>query len=116
MECKFETDLKNKKVLDLCSNIFFWDKPENSKANEYIRWFILDERDRAFAGGKPLYTEFDIQVDIYTLGSYKDITKAIIDTLKEKKYKVILNKNNVIKKGNVKLYNKTLRLRFNKFI
>lgn len=115
MECIFEKDLKDKKILDLCSNIFFYDKPERVKSNEYIRWFILDEQERAFAGGKSLYTEFDIQVDIYTESSYRDLAKIIIDILREKKYNLIGNSNSVVKKGDMKIYNKTLRFRFNKY-
>ena len=115
MECIFEKDLKDKKVLDLCSNIFFYDKPERVKSNEYIRWFILDEQERAFAGGESLYTEFDIQVDIYTESSYRNLAKIIIDTLKDKKYNLISNSNSVVKKGDIKIYNKTLRFRFNKY-
>lgn len=115
MECIFEKDLKDKKILDLCSNIFFYDKPERVKSNEYIRWFILDEQERAFAGGESLYTEFDIQVDIYTESSYRDLAKIIIDILREKKYNLIGNSNSVVKKGDMKIYNKTLRFRFNKY-
>lgn len=115
MEHIFEKDLKDKKVLDLCSNIFFYDKPERVKSNEYIRWFILDEQERAFAGGESLYTEFDIQVDIYTESSYRNLAKIIIDTLKDKKYNLISNSNSVVKKGDIKIYNKTLRFRFNKY-
>lgn len=115
MECIFEKDLKDKKILDLCSNIFFYDKPERVKSNEYIRWFILDEQERAFAGGESLYTEFDIQVDIYTESSYRYLAKIIIDILREKKYNLIGNSNSVVKKGDMKIYNKTLRFRFNKY-
>ena len=115
MECIFEKDLKDKKILDLCSNIFFYDKPERVKSNEYIRWFILDEQERAFAGGESLYTEFDIQVDIYTESSYRDLAKIIIDILREKKYNLIGNSNSDVKKGDMKIYNKTLRFRFNKY-
>ena len=115
MECIFEKDLKDKKILDLCSNIFFYDKTERVKSNEYIRWFILDEQERAFAGGESLYTEFDIQVDIYTESSYRDLAKIIIDILREKKYNLIGNSNSVVKKGDMKIYNKTLRFRFNKY-
>lgn len=115
MENKFDKDIKSKEVLKLCPNIFFYDKPENSKAEEYVRWFILDERNRAYAGGKPLYVEYDIQVDIYTLGSYREIANVILETLIEKKYTVIENSNDVIKNGNKRLYHKTLRFRFNKY-
>ena len=115
MENVFERDLKDKKILELCSNIFFYDKPERVKSNEYIRWFILDEQERAFAGGESLYTEFDIQVDIYTLGSYRNLSNLIINTLREKKYNLIENSNSVVKKGDIKIYNKTLRFRFNKY-
>ncbi|WP_195989804.1 hypothetical protein [Clostridium sp. D53t1_180928_C8] len=115
MENIFEKDLKDKKILELCSNIFFYDKPEKIKSNEYIRWFILDEQERAFAGGESLYTEFDIQVDIYTLGSYRNLSNLIINTLREKKYNLIENSNSVVKKGDIKIYNKTLRFRFNKY-
>lgn len=115
MENIFEKDLKDKKILELCSNIFFYDKPEKNKSNEYIRWFILDEQERAFAGGESLYTEFDIQVDIYTLGSYRNLSNLIINTLREKKYNLIENSNSVVKKGDIKIYNKTLRFRFNKY-
>lgn len=115
METKFEADLKCEKVLSLCPNVYFYDKPENSKATEYVRWFILDEQNRAYAGGKPLYREYDIQVDIYTLGSFREISNAIIETLEDKKYTVIKNTNDVVKKGYIKQYHKLLRFRFNEY-
>ncbi|MDU2291257.1 hypothetical protein [Clostridium sp.] len=115
MEYIFEKDLKDEKILGLCSNIFFYDKPERVKSNEYIRWFILDEQERAFAGGESLYTEYDIQVDIYSEGSYLNLANIIIKTLKEKGYNLIDNINSVVKKGDIKIYNKTLRFRFNKY-
>ena len=115
MEYIFEKDLKDEKILGLCSNIFFYDKPERVKSNEYIRWFILDEQERAFAGGESLYTEYDIQVDIYSEGSYLNLANIIIKTLKEKGYNLIDNINSVFKKGDIKIYNKTLRFRFNKY-
>lgn len=115
MEYIFEKDLKDEKILGLCSNIFFYDKPERVKSNEYIRWFILDEQERAFAGGESLYTEYDIQVDIYSEGSYLNLGNIIIKTLKEKGYNLIDNINSVVKKGDIKIYNKTLRFRFNKY-
>lgn len=115
MEYVFEKDLKDEKILGLCSNIFFYDKPERVKSNEYIRWFILDEQERAFAGGESLYTEYDIQVDIYSEGSYLNLANIIIKTLKEKGYNLIDNINSVVKKGDIKIYNKTLRFRFNKY-
>ena len=73
MEKKFQIDLKNKEVLALCPNIYYWEKPENSNVIDYIRWFILDEQEKAWAGGNPLYTEFDIQVDIFTEGDFNNI-------------------------------------------
>lgn len=115
MEYIFEKDLKDEKILGLCSNIFFYDKPERVKSNEYIRWFILDEQERAFAGGESLYTEYDIQVDIYSEGSYLNLANIIIKILKEKGYNLIDNINSVVKKGDIKIYNKTLRFRFNKY-
>lgn len=117
MEIKFETDIRNAEVLAICPNVFYYEKPENSNSNDYVRWFVLDEQNRAFAGGKPLYKEYDIQVDIYTiaLSSCRNLANTIIKTLEDKKYTVISNKNDIVKKGNVKLHNKTLRFRFNKY-
>lgn len=37
MEKKFQIDLKNKEVLALCPNIYYWEKPENSNVIDYIR-------------------------------------------------------------------------------
>ncbi len=115
MEKQFENDLKNKEVLKLCSDIYYWEKPEKSKANHYIRWFILDEQERAFAGNKPLYVEYDIQVDVFSWGEPNDIANVIRSTLRDKGYVLLSVTNNVIKNGNVKTYNKTLRFRFNKY-
>lgn len=115
MENKFNSDIKNEDVLSLCNKIYFYDKPENSNANEYIRWFILDEEEKCFAGEKALYTSYDIQVDIFTNKSYREIGDTIIKTLRDKKYNLISNKNSVVKVGDSKLFNKTLRFRFNKY-
>lgn len=115
MEDKFENDLKSKEVLNLCSNIYYWEKSEKSKAKDYIRWFILDEQERAFAGNKPLYTEFDIQVDIFSTGDPNSISDAIKTTLRDKGYTLLSITNNVTKNGDNKTYSKTLRFRFNKY-
>lgn len=117
MEEQFKNDLKSKEVLALCSNIYYWEKPETSKANDYnyIRWFILDEQEKAFAGNKPLYVEYDIQVDVFSLGDPNNISNAIKTTLKDKGYSLLSVTNDVIKNGNVRTYNKTLRFRFNKY-
>lgn len=115
MEKKFENDLKSKEVLKLCSNVYYWEKPEKSKANDYIRWFILDEQERAFAGNKPLYVEFDIQVDVFSLGDPNNISNAIRTTLRGKGYTLLSVTNNVLKNGDIKTYCKTLRFRFNKY-
>lgn len=114
MEEKFQVDLKNDEVLALCSSVYYYDKPEEENTNEYIRWFILDEQERAFAGGVPLYTEFDIQVDVFTdKYNFNNIGRVIKNTLKEKGYNLIENTNQVIKKGDINLFNKTLRFRYN---
>lgn len=115
MENKFKDDLKSKEVLSLCSNIFYWEKPEKSNAKEYIRWFILDEKERAFAGNKPLYTEFDIQVDVYSNGNPNAIVNTIKSTLKSKGYCLLSVENGVSKNGDIRMYYKTLRFRFNKY-
>lgn len=115
MEEQFKNDLKSKEVLSVCSNIYYWEKPEGSKANDYIRWFILDEQERAFAGNKPLYTEYDIQVDIFTLNDPNSISNAIRTILKDKGYRLLSVSNDVVKNGNIRTYNKTLRFRFNKY-
>lgn len=115
MENKFKDDLKSKEVLSLCSNIFYWEKPEKSTAKEYIRWFILDEKERAFAGNKALYTEFDIQVDVYSNGNPNTIANTIKSTLKSKGYCLLSVENGVSKNGDIRMYYKTLRFRFNKY-
>lgn len=115
MEEQFKNDLKNKEVLALCSNIYYWEKPETSKTNDYIRWFILDEQERAFAGNKSLYTEYDIQVDVFSSRDPNSTSNAIKDTLKSKGYSLLSVINSVVKNGNIRTYNKTLRFRFNKY-
>lgn len=115
MEEQFKNDLKNKEVLALCSNIYYWEKPEQSKANDYIIWFILDEQERAFAGNKPLYVEYDIQVDVFSSSNPNAISNAIKKTLKSKGYSLLSVINGVVKNGNIRTYNKTLRFRFNKY-
>ena len=53
-----------------------------------------------------------------TLGQHGVITESnlkALHLLKEKGYNLIDNINSVVKKGDIKIYNKTLRFRFNKY-
>lgn len=115
MEKKFNADLRSKEVLALCNKIYHGDKDESEKSNDYIRWFIVDETNKCFHGGVPIYTEYDIRLDIYSTKNFRPISETVIKTLENKGYTVIENENDVFKVSFTKVYNKTLIFRFNKY-
>ena len=95
MEKKFNADLRSKEVLALCNKIYHGDKDESEKSNDYIRWFIVDETNKCFHGGVPIYTEYDIRLDIYSTKNFRPISETVIKTLENKGYTVIENENDV---------------------
>lgn len=115
MEKKFNADLRSKEVLALCNKIYHGDKDESEKSNDYIRWFIVDETNKCFHGGVPIYTEYDIRLDIYSTKNFRLISETVIKTLENKGYTVIENENDVFKVSFTNVYNKTLIFRFNKY-
>ena len=52
MIAQLKKDLHDPNILDLCSDIYYYIKPETKQSNQYIEYRILKEVERNFAGNK----------------------------------------------------------------
>ena len=89
MIAQLKKDLHDPNILDLCSDIYYYIKPETKQSNQYIEYRILKEVERNFAGNKNITDLFYVQVDIFSKVSYKLLSEKIKETLKRKKYTII---------------------------
>ena len=86
MIAQLKKDLHDPNITDLCSDIYYYIKPETKQSNQYIEYRILKEVERNFAGNKNITDLFYVQVDIFSKVSYKLLAEKIKETLKSKKY------------------------------
>ena len=89
MITQLKKDLHDTNILDLCSDIYYYIKPETKQSNKYIEYRILKEVERNFAGNKNITNLFYVQVDIFSKVSYKILAEKIKEVLKSKKYTMI---------------------------
>ena len=89
MIAQLKKDLHDPNITDLCSDIYYYIKPETKQSNQYIEYRILKEVERNFAGNKNITDLFYVQVDIFSKVSYKLLSEKIKETLKSKKYTII---------------------------
>lgn len=115
MRTEFNRDIKDKRISSLAPT-FYWKKPESNKANPYIRWFIVDQKETLYAGNRALCEVFYFQVDIFSLGDYDEISNKVKEVLKEKRYLLIGQSDEVEElDDDTLLYHKVLRFKKEKF-
>lgn len=115
MRIEFNRDIKDNRITSLAP-IYYWKKPESDKSNPYIRWFILDQKETLYAGNKPLCEVFYFQVDIFSLDDYDAISDKVKEILKEKKYLLTDQSDEVEElEDDTLLYHKVLRFKKEKF-
>lgn len=73
----------DKRITDLVGNkIYLLKSPDNTTA-PYIEYEILSEQGSLYAENEEIETNYTIQVDIFTKGSYTEIVKNIKEVMKE---------------------------------
>ena len=85
------------------------------KADTYIEYRILTERESDFAGNKNLTETYYLQVDIFSYGNYKKLAQTVKNTLKSKGY-ISLSTDGDLYEEDTKLYHKIMRFSYKKFI
>ena len=113
MIAQLKKDLHDPNILDLCSDIYYYIKPETKESNQYIEYRILKEVERNFAGNKNITDLFYVQVDIFSKVSYKLLTEKIKETLKNKRYTLIDAVE--LYEEDTGYYHKALRFKYSKF-
>ena len=113
MIAQLKKDLHHPNITDLCSDIYYYIKPETKESNQYIEYRILKEVERNFAGNKNITDLFYVQVDIFSKVSYKLLSKKIKEVLKSKKYTIIDSVE--LYEEDTGYYHKALRFKYSKF-
>ena len=76
MISQLKKDLNDETITSICNKIFYYIKPEQEKADTYIEYRILTERESDFAGNKNLTETYYLQVDIFSYGNYKKLAQT----------------------------------------
>lgn len=93
--------LFDERITDLVGNkIYLLKAPDNTKA-PYIEYEVLNEEGSLFAENEEIETNYRIQIDVFTKGSYTEIVKAIKNVMKE---------NDFMKEFGGSLYEKEAKL------
>jgi hypothetical protein len=75
--------LFDERITSLVSNkIYLLKAPDNTMA-PYVEYEVLNENGSMFAENEEIGTDYNIQIDIFTKGSYTTIVKAIKSVMKE---------------------------------
>lgn len=83
MESLIRQVLFDKRISDLVNNkIYLLKAPDNTEA-PYIEYEIIDENGSLYAENEEIKTNYRIQIDVFTKGSYTSIVKAIKNVMKE---------------------------------
>ena len=115
MISQLKKDLNDETITSICNKIFYYIKPEQEKADTYIEYRILTERESDFAGNKNLTETYYLQVDIFSYGNYKKLAQTVKNTLKSKGY-ISLSTDGDLYEEDTKLYHKITRFSYKKFI
>lgn len=80
-------DLCDKRITDIVGkDIYMLHKPESEKADLYIEYEVIENKESSYAGNTNLGETTFIQVDIFAKGSFVELAKAVKKVLKEKGY------------------------------
>ena len=91
MIAQLKKDLHDPNITDLCSDIYYYIKPETKESNQYIEYRILKEVERNFAGNKNITYFLYVLVEIFSKITYKLLSEKIKETLKNNKYTIIVS-------------------------
>lgn len=80
-------DLLDTRITDIVgNNVYLNFKPEEKESNMFIIYNIIDERPNTYVGNRALFTNYYIQIDIFTKGDFSEIMEVVKDILLEKDY------------------------------
>lgn len=92
MESEIRCDLLDKRIVDAVGldknrnpKIYLLNAPEGTLA-PYVEYQIVTDRGILFSEGEEQITSYEIQIDIFSKGSYEKIRNTIKEVLKEKNY------------------------------
>lgn len=93
--------LFDERISNLVSNkIYLLKAPDNTTA-PYIEYEVLNEEGSLFAENEEIETNYRMQIDVFTKGSYTEIVKTIKNVMKE---------NDFMKEFGGSLYEKDAKL------
>lgn len=82
-----KADLCDKRITDIVGkNIYMLHKPESKKADLYIEYEVIENKESNYAGNTNLSENTIIQVDVFAKGSFVELAKVVKKVLKEKEY------------------------------
>lgn len=113
MIAQLKKDLHDPDITELCTEIYYYMKPETKLSKLYIEYRILKEVERNFAGNNNMTDLFYVQVDVFSKGAYKEVTQRIKDVLKNKRYAFIDAVE--LYEEDTGYYHKALRFKYSKF-
>lgn len=93
--------LFDERITDLVGNKIYLLKAPNNTAAPYIEYEVLNEEGSLYAENEEIETNYRIQIDVFTKGSYTAIVKAIKNAMK---------KNDFMKEFGGSLYEKEAKL------
>lgn len=101
MEELLRKNLFDERITSLVNNkIYLLKAPDNTVA-PYIEYEVLNEEGSLYAENEEIGTNYRIQIDVFTKGSYTAIVKAIKNVMKE---------NGFMKEFGGSLYEKSSKL------
>lgn len=88
MRKKLREDLSDGRISKLCDGgIHYLHKLENIKFEKtYIEYEIIEHIGNQYFGDKRSIDEYVIQIDIFTNGSFVEISETILNVMEEKGY------------------------------
>ena len=93
--------LFDERISSLVSDKIYLLKAPNNTIAPYIEYEVLNEEGSLFAENEEIETNYRIQIDVFTKGSYTAIVKAIKNVMKE---------NDFMKEFGGSLYEKEAKL------
>lgn len=102
--------LFDERITSLVNNkIYLLKAPDNTTA-PYIEYEVLNEEGSLYAENEEIGTNYRIQVDVFTKGSYTSIVKAIKNVMRENGF--IREFGGSLYEENSKLFHYVLRFNF----
>ena len=86
MEELLRSILFDKRIATLVNDKIFLLKAPNNTIAPYMEYELLNEEGSLYAENEEIETNYRIQIDVFTKGSYTSIVKAIKNVMKENRF------------------------------